>query len=181
MVSQALDYFKILDRDLEQLFSDLASEGLLENTVFFLHGDHSSGLLKGDLERILPNLDKQEFQRMLQNVPLLIYTPGVVLSGFDTSLVRSQVDFKRTAATLFALPITRYLGVDILSGIPTVAYNPQNLDIVTDRFFLSATARLVTSQETISRLEIDNALAEFYRKKQFNDWILKTKYFEPRD
>jgi lipoteichoic acid synthase len=181
MISQALDYYKKFDRDLEQLFQNLASEGLLDNTVFMLYGDHSSGILKGDLERILPNLEKQEFQRMLQNVPLLIYTPGVVLSGVDTSLVRSQIDMKRTAATLFDLPIQRYYGVDILSNVATVAYNPQNFDIVTDRYFLSATSRYIMSNEVISPAEIDAAMTAFYWRKQYNDWILKSNYFEWED
>lgn len=181
MASRALDYFRILDNDLRTFFEGLEADGSLRDIAFVMYGDHSSGLLKDDLDDILSISDKQTFQRMLQNVPLIVYTPGIALEDVDTSLVRSQIDVKRTVAALYALPIERYTGVNILSDRPTVAYNPQNLDIAGDGFFLSATARIWTPSTGLSKEQASLLIDEFYAFKRMNDWLLKTEAFRPRE
>jgi phosphoglycerol transferase MdoB-like AlkP superfamily enzyme len=181
MATRALDYFRILDDDLRVFFEGLETDGSLQEVSFLLYGDHSSGLLLDDLNDVVDVPDKQTFQRMLQNVPLIVYTPGVVLEDVDTMLVRSQVDVKRTVAMLYDLPITRYTGVDILSDRPTIAYNPQTFDIVGDGFFLSATAGIWTPRGALSKEQADRLIAEYYAFKRMNDWILKTQAFAPRE
>jgi phosphoglycerol transferase MdoB-like AlkP superfamily enzyme len=179
MATRALDYFRTLDDDLRVFFEGLETDGSLNNIAFVMYGDHSSGLLRDDLNDILPISDKQTFQRMLQNVPLILYTPGLVLEDVDTSLVRSQVDVKRTVAALYALPIERFTGVNILSDRPTLAYNPQNLDIAGDGFFLSATAKIWTPTTALTKEQALLLIEEFYAMKRMNDWILKTEAFRP--
>ena len=181
MATRALDYYRILDDDLRVFFEGLEEDGSLQEVAFLLYGDHSSGLLLDDLNDIVSVPDKQTFQRMLQNVPLIIYTPGVVLEDVDTSLVRSQVDVKRTVAMLYDLPIQRYTGVDILSNRPTLAYNPQTFDIAGDGFFLSATAKIWTPRSTLTIDQAEALISEYYAFKRMNDWILKTEAFRPRE
>lgn len=178
MVSNSFDYFHLLDRDLGAFFEAIESEPWFEDTVFFFHGDHSSGLTHQDLSYAIPNISKPEFQRMLHSVPMIIYTPGVQLQGVDTSLVRSQVDIKRTVANLFKLDIKDYFGVDILSLQPTVAYNPQTFDIATDFGYISATQRSMNPKNGLTPSQMNHYIQAFLDYKVLNDLLLKGRYLK---
>jgi len=176
MVSNSFDYFHLLDRDLGAFFEAIEEEPWFNDTVFLFHGDHSSGLTHQDLSYAIPNVSKPEFQRMLHSVPMLIYTPGLELNGVDTSLVRSQVDIKRTVANLFSLDIQDYFGVDILSNQPTVAYNPQTFDIATDFGYISATQRSMSPTNGLSPSQMQEYIQAFFDYKVLNDLLLKGRY-----
>ncbi len=178
MMSGYFDYANAADRDLAVLFADLEDAGLLEDTVFMMYGDHTSSVAYEEFRAIHPDITPLEYQRALQNVPFLMYAPGFDWGDVDTTLVRSQIDVKRTVANLFGLNLQYYNGVDILSNQPTVAYNPLNLDIVADGVFLSAANRCYVSAEVLPQARISALIDAFYASKNRNDLLLQTHYFK---
>ena len=179
MISHSFDYFYRTDQDLAYFFEQAKNEAWFTNTIFMIHGDHSAGITHQDLQMLYPTLTHQQYQQALHNVPFILYTPGQTLAGVDTSLVRSQVDIKRTVSALFALPIEDYFGTFILSSHPTIAMNPQTFDFASDEGYFSATLRKSTNL-TLTSSDIEARIRAFYQEKRLNDLLLKGRFFENR-
>lgn len=118
-----------------------------ENTVYFLYGDHGTGIPKDDLEVILGReLSILEYKQEMIKTLAFIYAPDDTKSHMDIPtgllkgvqpLVRSQVDFYRTIVELFNLKTDQqYYGVNLLSDEHTFAIDTRAFDIVTDDYFI---------------------------------------------
>lgn len=86
---------------------DLKANGLWDNTVLVIYGDHDSGLVKNDSE--LPkfavgNYDSLEFEQLKKSVPLIIHLPGGQMAE-----VRSEVG----GMTDVTPTLLHLLGIDV--------------------------------------------------------------------
>ncbi|WP_162616047.1 sulfatase-like hydrolase/transferase [Paenibacillus lutimineralis] len=78
-----------MDQAIGELVKDLKANGLWDNTVMVIYGDHDSSLVKNDSE--LPefavgNYDSLEFEQLKKSVPLIIHLPGgQILDAIDSS------------------------------------------------------------------------------------------------
>ncbi len=102
---QSINY---TDREIGKLIDNLEKEGLLENSVFALYGDHFglNAVNEIDKELMTEYLGVEyDFDHMM-NVPLVIHIPGEEL-GKTISKLGSQIDFYPTIANIMGYPIDR--------------------------------------------------------------------------
>ncbi len=124
-----LQTVRYTDEALAQLFENLKANGLYDNTVVVIYGDHH-GLNCQDednYEKMTEFLGySYDYDEML-NVPLLIYVPGLE-QGETIETVGGQVDILPTVANILGLNLTDnvVLGQDLLNAdegfVATVAY-----------------------------------------------------------
>ncbi len=117
------------------------------NTVYFLYGDHGSGIPKKDLEVLLGReLSLLEYKQEMIKTLGFIYAPDDedqtseiprgLIKG-NQPLVRSQVDFFRTIVELYGIDYDgQYYGVNLLSTEHTFSIDTRSFDIVTDDYFM---------------------------------------------
>lgn len=169
-----LDYVIRTDQMFEDFYLGLRDQGLLEDTVIMLYGDHTSGLSMSDFSFFNPELDILDYQKYSHNLPFIVLAEGQDLSDFRSNrhLVRGQVDIKRTVSNLFRLNEKVHFGVDMLSPIRTWTYNPLSMDLFTDDFHL-----IVPSERSDDPLmdseEMQRWIQQFFDQKHINDAVLK--------
>ena len=137
------------DKALGEFFKLVSEEGLDEDTVFILYGDHESklgkknlnllynydeelGTFKDSLDPTYVNLDNYQYD-MLKNTPLIIYTSNGIIKG-EVKDVMGMWDVFPTVANMFNLSYKYPLGNDIFSSNDKIVVFP-NGDILTNKVF----------------------------------------------
>jgi lipoteichoic acid synthase len=108
------------DSALGQFIERLDKDGLMENSVVVLYGDHN-GITKKELEEIREYLELGENEDLglleMRKVPLLIHLPGDKRAGLQEK-VGGQVDLFPTVANIMGLEPQYCMGSDLLNGEP---------------------------------------------------------------
>jgi len=97
-----------MDRELGEFIHNMEREGLLEDTVLAIYGDHFGMNASNEIDKGLMTDYLQmeyDFDHMM-NVPLIIHIPGETL-GIEISTIGSQLDFYPTIANIMGYPINR--------------------------------------------------------------------------
>ena len=170
--------------------TDKNSPYYLEDTLFILYGDHGNTLNKGAFEQLYQkDFTDFEYRKLLLNVPFIFYDPSGILresladTNIDTILnqTKSNTDLYRTIINLLGVNCdTNYYGVNIFSGEPTFAYDPKNLDIITDEFIYNIKNKefeLYKNTESVDMNLIDKI--GNYRMAQ-DEFIISLVYTAPK-
>ncbi|WP_377889737.1 LTA synthase family protein [Alkalihalobacillus sp. R86527] len=121
------------DESIKKFFEDLKAEGLYEDSIFVLYGDHY-GLSETYNEAIGEYLGKEigpVEHVQLQKVPLLIHVPGEEGKVFNT--VGGQIDLKPTILELLGVNEQKSLNF----GRSLLAPDRKNLVILRDGSFVT--------------------------------------------
>lgn len=106
-----------MDDALKELFDKLKAEGMYENTIFVLYGDHY-GISENHNEAMSQYLGKEitPFESVqLQKVPLIIHIPGQ--EGALLEKVGGQIDIKPTLLNLLGIENSEIgLGTDLFNN-----------------------------------------------------------------
>ena len=97
-----------MDRELGDFIDNLEEEGLLDNTVLAIYGDHFGMNAVNEIDKGLMTDYLQmeyDFDHMM-NIPLIIHIPGETL-GIEISTIGSQLDFYPTIANIMGYPIEK--------------------------------------------------------------------------
>lgn len=198
-----LEHAAYTDYAIGKALERLAEQGLANDTIIILYGDHGSeinifelfyqreDILKNDINSLLKYVSDQE-NRLMQNrmfnanIPLIIYDPADIplITPKIFSLVRGTSTVARTIANLFALSPDYYFDVDALSDAPTYSYNPKNMDIYLDGIIISGQSLKYYVYDEIyldyySKERISSIVKQFQNYKDFNDKLIKYKLFPP--
>ncbi len=125
------------DEAIKEFFDALKKEGLYENTIFVLYGDHY-GISKSRLDTLAPLLGKEELtefdKAQLQRVPFIIHAPGI--KGKEITTQAGQIDVQPTVQHLLGIDGSKYLqlGNSLLSDKPTDTVVFRNGDVITSEF-----------------------------------------------
>lgn len=109
------------DRALGEFIDRLKSEGLWENTMLVVYGDHfgvsAHSLSAGDRELLETALGHEYDARTVHNIPLTITVPGVTDEGRTFDHLGGQIDLMATMANLLGIPLTNHVqfGQDLLN------------------------------------------------------------------
>ncbi|MBP3951465.1 LTA synthase family protein [Bacillus suaedae] len=109
---------RYMDYAVEQFFKQMKEEGMYENSVFILYGDHY-GISDYHNKAMAMYLGKEEITNFdsiqLQKVPLIIHIPGTDPQTIET--VSGQIDLKPTILHLLGINTKENieLGSDLLS------------------------------------------------------------------
>lgn len=137
------------DEALGVFFKLVKENGLDEDTVFILYGDHESklgkknlnllynydeksGEYKNKLDPTYVDLDNYQYD-ILKNTPLIIYTSNGIING-EVKDVMGMWDVFPTVANMFNLSYKYPLGNDIFSRNDKIVVFP-NGDIITNKVF----------------------------------------------
>lgn len=110
---------RYMDYAVEQFFKQMKEEGMYENSVFILYGDHY-GISDYHNKAMAKYLGKEEITDFdsiqLQKVPLIIHIPGTEPQKIET--VSGQIDLKPTILHLLGISTKENieLGSDLLSS-----------------------------------------------------------------
>ena len=117
------DYVKVahfVDKQLEYFFEQLEENGLLDNSVVVLYGDHQGLQQKNftdeDLE-LMKSVLGHDYTIMNQlNIPLIIHASDSSLKG-EVDVIGGQIDILPTVSNLIGLSLDNYIhfGQDLLN------------------------------------------------------------------
>lgn len=175
-----------LDLAIGLLLSTLEEEGLLENTVIMLFGDHYAyGIDKEDISAY--DESKSEENELgdlrFQRVPMMIYHPGLQYSEFNE--VFASIDIMPTVANLFNLDLDYHyvFGKDIFSNQKRAVYF-SNGSILTDDFFFDSINEeffIFDEESELTYGELEAMYGEYLYRQLINEQILEIDYFWLKD
>lgn len=193
-----LEHASYNDYAIGKAIEALEKEGLADDTVMVIYGDHGCGidiyemfyqtpeLFTNEKNPIIEYVEEESSRNLLEqqfllNVPFFIYdvSESGILPPQTISLVRGHESIKRTIANLFGLEAEYYFGIDILSDDKTSCYNPRNLTILADGIIVSGSSKkkVFTDQYVYTNAEIDRIISGTLEYKNMNDKIFKYKIF----
>ncbi|WP_312472727.1 LTA synthase family protein [Neobacillus sp.] len=118
VVNQYFQSANYMDQAFEQFFNDLKADGLYDNTVIVMYGDHY-GISENHNEAMAKVLGVDQItpasNAKLQRVPLFIHVPGV--KGGIQKEIGGEVDVRPTLLHLLGIDTKDYMefGSDLLS------------------------------------------------------------------
>lgn len=116
MTGNYLQSIHYTDKQIGKFIEGLKEEGIYEDSVIVLYGDHFALQVSDEKERIIMTelLDKPYDYDEMMNVPLLIHIPGESINR-KVSTISSQIDFYPTIANIMGYNIEKGLifGKDI--------------------------------------------------------------------
>lgn len=135
---------RYMDEALEQFFTQLKEEGLYEDSIIIMYGDHY-GISENHNEAMAQYLGKDSITPFdsvqLQRVPLIIHIPGQ--EGQTISTVSGQIDLKPTILNLLGLEANE----DIQFGSDIFSDEKLEFTVLRDGSFI--TKDYVYTQETL--------------------------------
>jgi lipoteichoic acid synthase len=136
VVNQYFQSANYMDQSIQQFFNDLKKDGLYDNTIIVMYGDHygisenhNDAMAKVEGEEITPYKNAQ-----LQRVPLFIHVPGV--KGGAINKYSGEIDVRPTLMHLLGVDTSEYLelGSDILSKDHNEVVPFRNGDFVSPKY-----------------------------------------------
>ncbi|MFT4412626.1 LTA synthase family protein [Fredinandcohnia humi] len=158
---------RYMDESIKLFMERLKEEGIYENTIFVLYGDHY-GISENHNKAMAKFLNKEEITPFdsvqLQRVPLIIHIPGVTDKDPQVlSTISGQIDLKPTILSL--------LGIDTRNDVHfgSDLFSPEKLDLtvlrdgsfITDKYVY--TTNMCYDKET--GLETEVSFCEPYIEK----------------
>mgnify|MGYP003418416430 FL=1 len=135
---------RYMDESIEQFFTQLKEEGLYEDSIIIMYGDHY-GISENHNEAMAQYLEKESITPFdsvqLQRVPLIIHIPGQ--EGETISTVSGQIDLKPTILNLLGLDANE----DIQFGSDVFSEEKLEFTVLRDGSFI--TKDYVYTQETL--------------------------------
>lgn len=184
LAESCLDYYHYVDYAIGCFFDELKENypSLYQNTVFVLYGDHTSSILKRDLESMTKKkYDDVQYRLIMQSVPFIIHNPELFSTKEIDNKVRGQVDIYPTMANLFGLENKYCIGADIFSDKDSLIYSPRSFDLIYDDYTILVPSQKIyyTNKEAaLSKRKKETLIQQFYHYKYYNDMLLRKNYFK---
>ncbi len=172
---------KYVDKCVGEYIEKLKANGLFDNSIIIMYGDHTSTLLRKDAECLTgKNYSDVEFRMEMQNVPFMIISDEIE-AQVDSS-VHSNIDIYPTIAALYNMDAKYKFGTDIFSNESSFAYGPRSLDIIFDDYVIMVPSKTVyytsNNSKKLSKAEINEYIKWFKEYKYANDLVVATNYFK---
>jgi len=181
------------DMEVGRFIENLKKEGLYENSVIAIYGDHFGIAAYDDVEKTnVEKITKEKYDYdTMMNIPLLIHIPGTDINK-TVSTVGSQIDFLPTILNILGIENNKgiMLGKDLNNEIDfsyafPMGYVKEGSVITKDEMFVMDKALFENSRafDRITREKIDiekfrtlseMALEEIY----LSEYILETNYID---
>lgn len=184
IVNQYFPTVRYTDEAMRIFFDKLKEEGLYENTIFVMYGDHY-GIAPshyGELSKFFGNEITTTEAVKLERVPLIIHIPGLEGKTFDT--VSGQIDVMPTLLNLLGIPHAEHImfGHDLFAKDRKDFAVLRNGTVITDELiytnetcFDSETGEVVASD--LCQPLVERAASELF----FSDKIIYRDLFRFKD
>ncbi|MCJ7843409.1 LTA synthase family protein [Lederbergia sp. NSJ-179] len=162
---------RYMDEGVKQFFQKLKDEGLYENSIIVMYGDHY-GISENHnvaMEQYLGKEVTPYVSAQLQQVPLFIHIPGITDQGHGQTIskVSGQIDLKPTLLHLMGVETKD----DIAFGQDLFSPNHQDFTVFRDGSFITSeyvyTRNTCYSKETEEPVE--ETFCEPYKEKANNE------------
>ena len=173
-----LSKIKVLDDAMEELLKELSDEGILDDTVIVLYGDHYPyALSNSDYKKIAPY--EMNGLQDLDRTPFIIYnseTGGVKITKYT-----SPIDYAPTLFNLFGIDYDSrlYIGNDIFSEYEDYVAFSDNSWINSNGYYSARSGKFTKSKSSTIKdediLRINNEITE---KKSMSSLAIKRNYFD---
>jgi len=164
-----------VDKAVGHLLQLLKENGLYENTVLVIYGDHF-GINRENSHLITAFLGKDDntYEYMeLQKVPLIIHSPGIEAKTISTTA--GQIDIMPTVLNLYGIKTPYAMGRDILSTDYGYALL-RNGTVITDKYIFINSSGEIYDKKTGEKLDINEYGEEIQSIQKYldlSDLILK--------
>lgn len=181
LANSYMSYLKYVDGAIGNFINSLKTNGLYDDSIIILYGDHTSSLLISDTESITKKeYSPIQFRLEMQNVPFIML--GEVITPVIDNSVHTNVDIMPTIANLFDLNPTYKFGANMLSNDNSLVYNPRSLDLIYDDFVILTPSKKVyyTNKDAnkLTKKEINKYIQDFEEYKYLNDLLVCSQYFK---
>ena len=169
------------DQAIEGLFQRLMDEGILEETIVVIYGDHSGLYLdqKADVQKLLSLDDHPVEWEKIQKVPLIIALPDKKLQG-TISKVGGQIDILPTLVDILDLDHPFMLGNSLLREKGNYAVKRDGSIYFKDYYFDNGRGVLFnteTLEEVIITSELATEIEKYKRDLMVSDIIIRKNLF----
>ena len=169
------------DSAIGYLFELLEENGLLDNTVIVLYGDHDAKLKKSELNKLyeseyyedvlidkndkIENLDEFTYE-LNRKVPFIIWSKDIVNTNYSTSVnkVTGMIDMMPTLANMFGVTPKYALGHDMFSTENNIVVFPSGNWLTDKLYYYNAQGEYrqlhLNQSVTMEEIEENNKYAE---------------------
>ncbi len=124
-----LQSIRYVDEAVGSFIAQLKADGLWENTIFLLYGDHDNSIREWEsFEQIVGKpLNAVERQQILKQVPLIVHLPDNAMGGTVREEVGGQLDLAPSILHLLGVKTGRMtmIGMPIVTSEPAMAADHQ--------------------------------------------------------
>jgi phosphoglycerol transferase MdoB-like AlkP superfamily enzyme len=180
-VGNYLKSINYADQAIEGLFQRLMDEGILENTIVVIFGDHSGLYLdqKVDVQKLLTLGDHPAEWARIQKVPLIITLPDKALQG-NINKVGGQIDILPTLVDILGLDHPFLLGNSLLREKGNYAIKRDGSIYFEDYYFDNGRGTLFnieTLEEIAITSELSAQIEKYKRDLMVSDIIIRKNLF----
>jgi len=163
------------DACLGELFQKLSDEGLLEDTIIVLYGDHIAvpKYKSSELMAFLGKADNDYEWTKLQQIPVIIHLPGQK-EGQRLSVTGGEIDILPTVANLMGIK-PFMLGNDLLNTEKGFALLRDG-SLITDSYLYHAGSGIVYDTKTGAALDLETyklAIEDYQKELAISDIIIR--------
>ncbi len=192
MVGDYLQSIHYADREIGRFIENLKKEGLYEDTVIALYGDHFAISAAQEEAPLMTELLGREYDfDEMMHIPLIIHVPGEEL-GETISTVGSQIDFYPTIANImgydntkglvFGRDLSNYEGYNFVASQTYMlkgSFIDENIlfEISRDGIFEHSRAVNRNTREPIDLEKVKATSQKAIEEIEKSNYILKKNYF----
>ena len=180
LANDYISYVKYVDKVIGNYINKLKEEGLYGESIIIIYGDHTSSLLKSDVESMVNKKYKDDvlFRLEMQNVPFIIL--GNDIPKYIDNKVRSNIDIYATLNDIFDFNIDYAFGKSVFIDTKTFTYNPRSLDIIRDDYIIESNSNRVyylNDNVTLDKKTIKEEINRFNEYKYINDLLVHSSFY----
>ncbi len=176
-IGDYLESINYADRQIGTLIEELKNEGLYDNTLLVIYGDHHAidYAHKKEFEQYIANKELTQTEwRKEQRVPLIIHSSKEEYNG-KYSIAGGLVDVKPTISNLLGLEQSVSLGQDLLNEIEGMAVFRNGSFITNDVYYHSSYNKAFSLGEN-SEIDISNIDSQINKVREHlwnSDFIIE--------
>lgn len=172
-----------VDEAIQMFFDELKEEGLYDNAIFVIYGDHA-GLFGEDaaLHLSKQGVPYSDYEWTKESkVPVLIHVPGAITKGVLIDDVTGQIDMMPTLGNMLGLEVDFTLGKDVLSDDYESLVVKRFGDVITNDFIYLSSDKKAYDYKTGDVLSPEYYEGEVQKAHSYLsviDTILATDFFD---
>jgi lipoteichoic acid synthase len=171
-----------VDQAIGELFDDLKSRGLYDDSIIIIYGDHHAVLKdQTDMLKNLIGFDFTEYNwTKLQKTPCFIRFPGMAENGVNSTIC-SQIDLLPTVANIMGFDAPHALGKDIFNTSRENGYAVlRNSSVITNNYsYINTDNKVYGNDGQVLDMSLYEADIRKYQKElEISDIILQKNALE---
>lgn len=171
LLANYLEMMHKVDKSIKVLLDELKKNGLYDNTVIVIYGDHDAEFKKDELKEIL-DIDEIEIEK----VPFIIHVPNNKDINMIDDALASQIDISSTILNLLGINDRLWFSKDIFDKSREKIVILKDNTTITDDYIIKN--GIFYSTTTKEKLYINDKINKFINeariRKKISEFLIKT-------